>query len=161
MPETYICKIATLEEMEQKWDDEIARSGADRANWIAWKAQYIAASRQGQSIPYYGLLNGRIISEATAKLHPAVVQNSAGLVDGQTVYLASFRTLPAYQGQGYFSQLLRFMLADLCRRGYRRATLGVEPSEAKNKAMYAHFGFTEFIKAGSKIAVEYYAKPLA
>ncbi len=96
------------------------------------------------------------------------VQNCDGLVDGQTVYLASFRTLPAYQGQGYFSQLLRFMLADLRRRGYRRATLGVEPGEAKNKAMYAHFGFTEFIKAGtetypdgSKIAVEYYAKPLA
>ena len=48
-----------------------------------------------------------------------------------------------------------------------KATLGVEISDKKNKAIYDHFGFTEYIKSGIEfypdcqgIAVEYYGKTL-
>ena len=43
--------------------------------------------------------------------------------------------------------------------------IGVEPDEKENKEIYAHYGFTEFIKSdkeyypnGAAIDVEYYAK---
>ena len=122
---------------------------------------------QGKSLPYYGVLDGQIISEGTAILDGSIAQNSAGLVDTKTAYLSAFHTIPEYQGKGYFSKLFLYMLEDLKNRGYEKVTLGVELQETENKAIYFHFGFTEHIKNGveaypdgTKIDVEYYGKNL-
>ena len=163
----YICKIASLEEMDNKWDYEIAHAGDDRENWIIWKKSSIENAQKGKLLSYYGLLDGQIISEATAILDASIAQNSDGLVDEKTAYLSAFRTIPEYQGKGYFSKLFWFMLEDLKSRGYEKVTLGVEPEEAENKKIYFHYGFTEHIKNGvevypdgTKIDVEYYGKYL-
>lgn len=165
MKDNYICKIPSLEEMNQKWDYEIEHNPDDRGNWIIWKKENIGRFQKGDIIPYYGILDGSIICEATAMLNPDAVQNSAGLVGDGTVYLSAFRTVEDYQGQGYFSILMRFMLDDLRLRDFTKATLGVEPLEEKNKQIYAHYGFTEYIKSatetypdGTVIDVEYYGK---
>ena len=59
------------------------------------------------------------------------------------------------------------MIKDLKNRGYTKVTLGVEPEEEKNKAIYTKYGFTEHIKNaqeiypdGTIIEVEYYGKIL-
>ncbi len=167
MAEQYLCKIASLEEMNTKWDYEIAHKDKGRENWVIWKKEQLEHFRHGWVLPYYGILDGQIICEATANIRPEAVQNSEGLVDEKTVYLSAFRTIPAFQGQGYFSRLFRFMLADLRARGFTRATLGVEPEERTNKAIYFHYGFRSFIKAereyypdGTAVDVEYYGKDL-
>ena len=167
MPEPFICKIASLEEMNIKWDYEIEKNEDERENWIVWKKQSMENYKRGYTIPYYGILEGTIICEATAMVHPKVVQNSAGLVDSHTVYLSAFRTVDQFQGKGYFSKLFHFMLDDLRHRGFTKATLGVEPDEKKNKEIYAHYGFTEYLKSGKEyypdgtaIDVEYYGKTL-
>lgn len=167
MSEPFICKIASLEDMEAKWGYEIAQHESDRENWIVWKQGSMENYRRGYTLPYYGLLGGRVICEATAMLHPQAVQNSDGLVDAQTVYLCAFRTVSEFQGKGYFSRLFRFMTEDLRQRGYTKATLGVEPADGINKARYAHYGFTAYIKSaqevypdGTVIDVEYYGKML-
>lgn len=152
MTELYICKIPSLEEINTKWDYEIAHSGEDKSNWIVWKKRAIKNYNHGYTIPYYGILDGVIICEATAMVDPSVVQNSAGLVDDNTVYLSAFRTISEFQGKGYFSKLFHYMIDDLRKKGYKKATLGVEPVEVENKEIYAHYGFTEFIKSGK----EYY-----
>ena len=89
------------------------------------------------------------------------------LVDDHTAYLTAFRTIEEYQGQGYFSKLFKFMINDLKSRGYTRVTLGVEPTELTNKAIYTKYGFTNFIKTaieeypdGTKTDVEYYYKDI-
>lgn len=163
----YICKIASLEEMSNKWDYEIARADKDKENWIIWKKSSIEHMVEKKSIPYYGILDGQIISEATAILDGTIAQNSDGLVDEKTAYLSAFRTIPEYQGKGYFSKLFWFMLADLKSRGYEKVTLGVEPEEVENKEIYFHYGFMEHIKNGvevypdgTQIDVEYYGKYL-
>ena len=118
MQEPLLCKIPTREEMERQWNDALAAAGeAGRRNCTAWKEEAIRNVLQGYSIPYYGFCNGQIVCEATAMLHPGAVQNSEGLVGPGTAYLCAFRTLPAQQGKGYFSQLFRFMLAYLQKRG--------------------------------------------
>lgn len=167
MEEQFVCKVASVEEMNQKWDYEIAHSRKDRENWIVWKERHIEYYQKGYSLPYYGILDGQIICEATALLHPLVVQNSDGLVDSHTVYLSAFRTIEVFQGKGYFSKLFRFMLDDLRQRGYTRATLGVEPWDETNKRIYAHYGFNACIKSGkerypdgSEIVVEYYGRDI-
>ena len=165
--EKYICKIATIEEMNKKWDYEISIATDDKDNWITWKRDNIKRFQKGLIIPYYGLLNEEIICECTAEIDSSIVQNAEKLVDEQTAYLSAFRTNKEYQGQGYFSKLFKFMIDDLKKRGYKKVTLGVEPEEEKNKTIYNKYGFTEHIKTreetnpdGSKIIVEYYRKEL-
>ncbi len=161
----FICKIPTLEEMNIKWDYEIEQHKEDKSNWIIWKAKAIENFMKGNTIPYYGVLNGKIICEASALINAEIVQNSNGLVGKNTAYLSAFRTIPEYQGNGYFGILFKFVLNDLKEKGYTKVTLGVEPNEEKNKKIYKHYGFTEYIKSateqypdGTIIDVEYYGR---
>ena len=85
MAERYLCKIASLEEMNAKWDYEIAHKVKDRENWVIWKREHLERFRRGWILPYYGILDGQIICEATANIRPEAVQNSEGLVDEKTV----------------------------------------------------------------------------
>lgn len=165
--ENFICKIASIEEMEEKWNYEIDKAIDDKQNWIIWKEKNIKNFIDGYIIPYYGILNGKIICEATVHLTANTVQNSKGLVDNNRVYLSAFRTNKEYQGKGYFSKLFKYMINDLKNKGYEYATLGIEPTEEKNKLIYSHYGFTKCIKNsnetypdGTIIEVEYYEKVL-
>ncbi len=162
----FVCKIPDSGEMERKWNYEIAHA-SDPASWRVWKESHMENARQGKSIPCYGFLNGQIICEATAMLSPDIVQNPEGLVDGRTAYLCAFRTVEEFQGRGYFSRLFRFLLEVLRERGYERLTLGVEPEETKNLAIYRHWGFTGLVKSavehypdGSTVRVDYYERKL-
>ena len=66
--DNYICKIASIEEMQEKWDYEIKGKNQDKSNWIKWKKENLDSYKKGYIIPYYGILNGKIICEATAHL---------------------------------------------------------------------------------------------
>ncbi|MFR5875413.1 MAG: GNAT family N-acetyltransferase [Eubacterium sp.] len=161
----YICKIATIDEMEVMWDYEIKKHR--NSNWKIWKSEAIEHVKNGQSIAYYGILNSKIICQATAMFDRNIVQNSDGLVDDKTVYLCAFRTVEQYQGKGYFSKLFKFMIDDLKSKGYEKITLGVEPNETDNLNIYKHLGFNEFIKSaqetypdGTVIDVDYYGMEL-
>ena len=37
MAGSYICKIASIQEMNTKWEYEISHSENDKENWIIWK----------------------------------------------------------------------------------------------------------------------------
>ena len=172
MHEEYICKIASIEEMEQNWKYLIDIHPDENA-WKIYRKNAIENMKKGSTIVYYGILNGTVISEATAMFSDLDVQNSEGLVDDITVYLSAFRTRKEYQGKGYFSELYRFVEKDLKNRGYKRLTVGVEPSEVKNLMIYFKYGFTHFIKSAYetepaknenekpiKMIVNYYLKEL-
>ena len=155
----YVCKIPSVSEMEQRWDYEISLH-SKKENWIVWKAEAIDHFRNGDSIPYYGILDGMIICEATAALHPDFDVANA-------VELCAFRTIKEYRGKGYFSELMKYMLKDLKQRGYTRAIVGVEPSEVVNKEIYDHWGFKDYISSdtetypdGTVIQVDFYGKSL-
>lgn len=165
--ENYICKIANIDEMNIKWDYEIEHASEDRYNWIRWKNNAIKNVKEEKCIVYYGILNGKIICEATANINPDIVQNSNNLVNTSTAYLSAFRTIKEYQAKGYFSKLFKFMLDDLKKRGYEKVTLGVEPSEVKNMLIYFNYGFDTYIKTdtetypdGTIVDVNYYSKNL-
>ncbi len=168
----YICKIANLDDIIRKWDYEISIHPNDK-NWKIWKNISIEGYQDNNQLCYIGILNGKIIAEATAMISPNGVQNAEGLVSKDTVYLCAFRTREEYRGQGYFSKLYRYMENDLYNKGYRSLTLGVEPNDFKNKMIYNKYGFTEYIKTDyeieppekdgeepHKIMVEYYRKEI-
>ena len=165
MEEKYICKIASPEEMNRKWDYEIEHNPSERENWVTWKAEAISRFGAGAILPYYGILDGEIICEATAVIQPDQLPECGDAADEHTAYLEAFRTLEAFRGKGYFSRLFSFMLDDLKHRGYTGFLLGVEPEETVNKKIYAHWGFTHLVSTGTctypdgtVIQVEYYLK---
>ena len=162
--ENYICKIASMEEMEHKWDYEIAQH-SEKENWITWKSEAIESARAGKSIPYYGILDGTVICEATAVLNPDLGQ-ACGKPE-HTVELCAFRTNKEYRGKGYFSKLMTFLQEDLKQKGYRRVIVGVEPEEKRNREIYRHWGFAEKIATGTEtypdgtvIQIEFFGKKL-
>ena len=162
--EKYVCKIANLDEMNIKWDYEIEHSDEDKDNWITWKKENINRFKNGSIIPYYGVLDGKIIAEATALIDPNILKNLSDLIDNKSAYLMAFRTIDEYQNKGYFSKLFKYMIEDLKSRGYKKVSLAVEPTEVRNKAIYTKFGFTNHIRDGKEaypdgtvIAVEYYS----
>lgn len=164
MNDRYICKIPSIEEINQKWDYEIEHN-TKKENWIVWKKEAIEHFLTGQSIPYYGILNEIIICEATAVLCPGFL--SEYTTEERTAELCAFRTIREYRGKGYFSKLMDYMQNDLKKRGYKKAVVGVEPKELLNKSIYHHWGFTEYIYTGTEtypdgtiIEVEFFGKQL-
>lgn len=164
---SYICKIASISDMNKKWDYEIEHASSNKENWIYWKKESIQNKKDKKQIPYYGILDGKIICEATASIDSSVVQNKDGLVSSNIAYLTGFRTIKEYQGQGYFSKLFWYMINDLKGRGYQAVTLGVEPDEVRNMMIYFHYGFLEYVKSGMEfypngtgVFVLYYKKTL-
>ena len=113
----YICKIATIEEMEQNWDYLIEIHPNNNA-WKIYKEEAIKNMKEKNTIVYYGILNGTIISEATAFISNTDDTNE--LVNEHTSYLSAFRTREEYQGKGYFSKLYNFMENDLKNRDYTK-----------------------------------------
>lgn len=86
--------------------------------------------------------DGALIGELYAFLN---IEEDHDFADGQTTaYLCAFRIKKAYRGQGFGSALMDAALSDLRRRGFRRATIGV--NEARNEAVYRHFGFSVKLK---------------
>ena len=77
--------------------------------------------KEKNTIVYYGVLNGTIISEATAFISNTDDTNE--LVNEHTSYLSAFRTRKEYQGKGYFSKLYKYMENDLKNRGYTRSVI--------------------------------------
>ena len=163
----YICKIASVGEMERKWNYEIRKQRKRKTVLDGLKKDAVEHIKNGQSVTYYGKLNNKIICETTAMFDESIIQNSDKLVGGKTVYLCNFSTDKRYRGKGYFSKLFKFMIDDLKNRGYEKFTLGVEPTETKNIKIYQHLGFNEFIKSGKEtypdgtvIDVDYYEMEL-
>ena len=113
----YICKIAILEEMEQNWNYLIEIHPNNNA-WKIYKEEAIKNMKEQNTIVYYGILNGTIISEATAFISNTDDTNE--LVNEDTSYLSAFRTRKEYQGKGYFSKLYNFMENDLKNRDYTK-----------------------------------------
>ncbi len=163
----YECRIATVDEIEKKFDYAISKATNDKYNWIIWKREAIEEFYKNSTTAYFGFLDDDIVSICFAATGTVNVQNVDGLVDDETAYLFGFKTKDEHQGKGYFSKLFKTMINDLKSRGYKKVTLGVEKDNYKNKAIYSKYGFNTYIKDGKEvypdgtiIDVEFYSKNL-
>ena len=172
--ESFICKIATKDEIIKRWDNLIARHPGDDS-WKGYKKRTLEYYENGTMIQYYGVLNDNIICECCAHIdkHCNYIKDVKDLISDDMAYLNAFRCDKEYEGKGYFSSLYNYMIDDLKNRGYKKASIGVEPCEIRNIQIYFHFGFTNYIKTAIdeylpehegdkpiKVYVNYYYKEL-
>lgn len=149
----FVCKIATIDDLNTKWDYEIKNHPNDNS-WKVWKQEFLDGVSSGNRICFYGFKNGKIITEATAIISTKDLPQSLcdnDLLNKNTAYLVAFRTIKKYQGQGYFSRLYKYMEAYLSKMGFTRLSIGVEPKEVKNILIYFKYGFTNYIKTKTEV----------
>lgn len=168
--EKYICKVATRNELLKRWEYLVSiHLGNDE--WIKFREKTIRNYDDGSIIPYLGFFDGEIICEATAYIKKSAfvgdVSEPSGLLSESMAYLAAFRTNKEYEGMGYFSKLYNFMENDLRNRGYSELSVGVEQDEVRNKEIYSHLGFKEYIKTAiehdsnnEEVVIEFYKKKI-
>ena len=128
---------ASAEEMLALW----GYRGLDSASPTA--AFFFHAVDSGSAV-FWTLDNG---GELIGELYVFLELEDRDLADGEsTAYLCAFRVNKEFRGQGLGSGLMAAALADLKERGFRNATIGVEPDEPQNIRLYRRLGFTRKVK---------------
>ena len=112
---------------------------------LRWQAEYLRYNAAGMARTYAVLCDGYPVGEGTLLFSPdcSAIAGRTCLADGHTTAnINALRIRKAHEGQGHISAMVRLMIADARRMGYTRLTIGVEASNARNCAIYRHWGFT-------------------
>ncbi|MDR0449133.1 MAG: GNAT family N-acetyltransferase [Rickettsiales bacterium] len=141
-----VCKEASLQDLELRWDKDIAENAGDD-RWSAWKKRSILENRNGLIKTFCALDKEDIVGVGTLALDPASGQlnGNGSLANKDTANVCALRVDEKYQGKGIASGLVRFAEAWALGHGIKNLTIGVEPKDVKNMQIYFHLGFTEFI----------------
>ncbi len=111
------------------------------------------------------IADGRPVGEGTLLFSPEchAVAGRTELADNQTVAnINALRIQKRYEGRGYISALVRMMEGYAAEKGYTRLTIGVEAHQARNLAIYLHWGYTRLVwsEVEDGMLVLYYEKDL-
>ena len=160
----YDYRKATPEDLETIWNADIADHPGD-ANWLRWKQQFIAANAAGEYVTFVTAADGIPVGQGTLLCTPdcPAIRGRTNLADGKTtVNINALRIRKEHEGQGHISKLVKLMEAYAKEHGYARLTIGVEAQEARNLAIYLHWGYREFVMSemDGDALVLYYAKAL-
>ena len=153
---------ATADDLERIWDMNI-RHSPDDSRWVRWKEQYIGYNLSGAAVTFVILDGDFPIGEVTLILSPEckAVKGRPRLADGwKTGNVNALRIRKEYEGKGYVSGLIKYLEAYAAEAGLDRLTIGVEAAEARNLAIYLHWGYTEFVYSETDCGelILYYAK---
>lgn len=155
---------AALSELNRLWEKNIARNpGDDR--WPVWRDGNLARNASGDMQSFAAILDGEPVGEGTLIFSPECSQigGRTDLADGtQIANVNGLRIEKAYEGNGHISKMMRAMEEEARRRGYSVLTIGVDACEARNLAIYLHWGYRRLIRHEIEDGelVLYYAKDL-
>ncbi len=79
------------------------------------------------------------------ELHAAYISEDGRAEKGKRAYLFAFRIRDGHQGRGLGRRLLKYVINELEKQGYREFTVGVEDDNERAKHIYRSFGFTGFL----------------
>jgi len=140
-------RVATLEDLNDIWDNvNIAdHPGDDR--WVKWKKQLIEDNLVGKCVTFVIVIDGRPLGEGTLLLSPDcfALAGLPQLADGTNVNINGLRIVKAHEGKGYISGLVKFMENWARENGYKTINIGVSACEARNLAIYLHWNYTNYM----------------
>lgn len=168
--DNYQIKVATLKEIEDRWNYEINININKKEIYKNAKDICINEVKKESRIVYIGLLNNKIICDATAIIKEEGILNEAktkdNLVNKKRAYLCCFRTNKEYENQKYFSKLYNFLEQDLKEKNFKELSLSVDRNEKRNIEIYKNWNYINYIKTdiiynnGNIKIYDYYYKEL-
>lgn len=141
------CIPAVPEKLKQIWEYNIA-DNPDDPRWIRWGEEAMENNRTGRTKTFLILQNGEPVGEGTLIFDPAcsAIDGRLALADGKNVTnVNALRIRKEYENQGHVSAMMKQMEQYARDLGYTRITIGVEAKEARNLAIYLHWGYTDYI----------------
>ena len=146
-------------EFDILWDRNI-RENPGEPMWPIWRQRFRQRIELGRAITFGILLDGEPVGEGTLELNTG---KDPRLCDGKTTaYPSALRIRKEYEGQGHVSRLVKAMEDHARNLGYATLTIGVEESEARNRAIYRHWGYVNHVitETQDRETVLYFAKKL-
>ena len=143
----FTCTPATPGKLKEIWDYNIAGNPGD-TRWIRWGEAAVADNASGRTKTFLVLKDGEPVGEGTLIFDPScsAISGRLDLADGKTVTnVNALRIRKEYENQGHISALMKLMEQYAKEHGFTRITIGVEAKEARNLAIYLHWGYTDFI----------------
>jgi len=155
---------ASPAELDRIWDNDFAQN----PDWPReWKDNFVRENESGMCKTFGIFDDEAAIGTGTVVFSSASAQigGRAELANGTTVAnVCALRINKPYEGQGHVSALMKQVEQYASQRGYHTLTIGVEPKEARNLAIYLHWGYSDFVRADVEeddgALVLYYAKKL-
>jgi len=138
---------ATPTELEALWNANVA-ANPDDPRWLRWKEEYLSYNASGMARTYTVICDGAPVGEGTLLFDPrcSAVEGRTDLADGQKIAnVNALRIRKAHEGQGHISALVRMMEQDAAAAGYTALTIGVDACEARNLAIYLHWGYRKLV----------------
>ena len=140
--------IASLPALERIWQKNIDNN-PDEPNWLRWREEYIRYNITGMATTFLVLADGDPVGEGTLILSPdckAVAGRPVALADRKRIAnVNALRIEKAYEGQGHISRMMRELENHARSLGYTQLSIGVEAREARNLAIYLHWGYRTFL----------------
>lgn len=155
---------ATAAELKRLWEKNVARN-PDDPRWVRWAREYIYYNENEMGVTFAAVLDGEPVGEATLLLSPecGAIEGRTELADGRYVgNVNALRIEKLWEGQGHISRLVRVLERYAQETGLRALTIGVDAVEARNLAIYLHWGYTRLVhwEVEDDELVLYYRKEL-
>ena len=157
----YEYKVASMEELERRWDINIAENIGDN-RWIDWKTWSIENNKAGTCKTFVVIYGGEPIGEGTLLFSPACGDERT-LADGVNITeVNGLRIEKSHEGKGHISKLVKLMEQYAINQGCKTLVIGVEARETRNLGIYLHWGYNTFVKSeiDGGVLVLYYSKKL-
>lgn len=155
---------ALIQDFEYLWDKNI-RENNNKSQWIKWKKQFIDDNQSGKALTFVVCDNNIPVGEGTLLFSSdcKAVKGRKSLADNMaTANINALRIQKQYEGKGCVSKLVKEMERYASENGYSYLTIGAEAAEARNLAIYLHWGYSEFVMSevdGGELVL-YYRKKL-
>lgn len=134
MNKEYKYKVATINELEARWDKNIANNfGDDR--WVKWKDVAIENNKSRKCVTFVVMRDDEPIGEGTLVL------------SAQSVEINGLRIDKQYRNNGHASKPVKIMEQWAKAEGYTTIIIGAEAKNVRNLSIYFRWGYDTFVKS--------------
>lgn len=134
-------RIATIDELNDWWDDDIAHNPSDKS-LFEFKRRFVEGNKTGTRKTFFAFENKKYIGQCTL-----LFESKDKLMTGNgKAEIIKLELIQEERGKGYATKIFETVKSYAKERGIKTLTIGVEPSEIKNMQIYFHWGFKNFLQ---------------
>ena len=142
-----VIRPATIEEITEWWDDEIAKSPEDHSI-IVWKSIFVDENINGKRKTFFAFSEqGKVVGQCTLLFE----SDDKLMTCNGKAEIIKLEVVEEQRGQGISTKLYDAARNYVKCHGIDTLTIGVEPSEVRNMQIYFHWGFANFLQCKTEI----------